>query len=389
MKARCNCGPAAVAGSKAGSLGVDEVISGRNTGGRGADTASIVSREGACKKCGWISGSMQTAAGGVPVVKTHLSFTDRWGAFKVRGGIGRSGYRIEPGLYAVGMPEGDSPVFVSANYKLSFDKLRAGLRGPDAWILVLDTRGINVWCAAGKGTFGTQELVKRIKGTRLKEIIRHRRVILPQLGATGISAHAVKKDCGFKVVYGPVKAGDIKKFIADGYKKSPAMRTVDFRLKDRMVLAPIELVHSLPLALIIFGVLALLHVLKFHTLGAGLAGEFVPYAGAIIAGTLLFPLLLPYLPFRAFALKGALIGVVWAMVISFFSSFSLFTLFGRLLVLTPITAFLALNFTGSSTYTSLAGVKIEVRIALPIFAGSLTAGVIITILNFFELTGGV
>ena len=94
---------------------------------------------------------------------------------------------MEPGLYALGAPAPDSPVFVSANYTLSFDALRSALRGIDGYLLVLDTKGINVWCAAGKGTFGTDELVARIEATRLAEVVRHRRLILPQLGAPGVA----------------------------------------------------------------------------------------------------------------------------------------------------------------------------------------------------------
>ena len=79
--------------------------------------------------------------------------------------IGRSRYAVAPGLYALGAPDPWSPVFVTANYKLSFDRLRTAAPGLNAWILVLDTRGINVWCAAGKGTFGTDEVVRRIEAT--------------------------------------------------------------------------------------------------------------------------------------------------------------------------------------------------------------------------------
>ena len=68
-------------------------------------------------------------------------------------------YKVDPGLYAVGRPTVESPVLVSANYKLSFDRLRSQLTGLDAWMLVLDTHGVNVWCSAGKGTFGTDEIV--------------------------------------------------------------------------------------------------------------------------------------------------------------------------------------------------------------------------------------
>ena len=84
-------------------------------------------------------------------------------------------------------------MLVTGNFKLSFDHLRKNLNGINAWILVLDTHGINVWCAAGKGTFSTKELVKRIKEVCLEKIVDHKRVIVPQLGATGVSSGQTKK----------------------------------------------------------------------------------------------------------------------------------------------------------------------------------------------------
>ena len=65
-------------------------------------------------------------------------------------------FAVDPGLYALRNPGEQAPVLVTANYKMSFDRLRQALPGRDAWILVLDTNGINVWCAAGKGTFATE-----------------------------------------------------------------------------------------------------------------------------------------------------------------------------------------------------------------------------------------
>ena len=88
------------------------------------------------------------------------------------------------------------------------DELRPvaiGIGRTDAWILVLDTNGVNVWCAAGKGTFGTDELIRRIEATGLPEIVSHNRVIVPQLGGPGVAAHEVRKRSGFRVVYGPVR----------------------------------------------------------------------------------------------------------------------------------------------------------------------------------------
>ena len=89
----------------------------------------------------------------MPRVATTASRRDLWGTIGARIGIIRRNYKIAPGLYAAGSPGPRSPVLVTANYKLSFDALRFCLGGVDAWLLVVDTRGINVWCAAGKGSF--------------------------------------------------------------------------------------------------------------------------------------------------------------------------------------------------------------------------------------------
>jgi len=102
-----------------------------------------------------------------------LSLADYWDHFLARIGYKRSAHRREPGLYALGHPTPASPVFVTANYTLSFDALRASLEGIDGYILVLDTQGINVWCAAGKGTFGTDELTSRVISTHLKDVVNH------------------------------------------------------------------------------------------------------------------------------------------------------------------------------------------------------------------------
>jgi len=109
----------------------------------------------------FVEGSIQTRVGTVARISSTLVRADRWGSIKARWGVGRMRYIIEPGLYALGSPDEHAPILVTGNYKMSFDQLREALSGRHAWLLVLDTKGINVWCAAGKGTFGTEELVRR------------------------------------------------------------------------------------------------------------------------------------------------------------------------------------------------------------------------------------
>jgi hypothetical protein len=99
----------------------------------------------------------------VPEVATTASSRDLWGTVGARIGIIRRAYRVTPGLLRGGLARSGVAVLVTANYKLSFDALRLRLSTIDAWLLVLDTRGINVWCAAGKGTFSTEEVIQSVK----------------------------------------------------------------------------------------------------------------------------------------------------------------------------------------------------------------------------------
>jgi len=334
---------------------------------------------------------MQIGIRKIEILQTsaELSAQDILGTWKARWGINRMNYKVEPGLYRIGEPDRNSPVLVSANYKMSFDMLRKELTGINAWILVLDTKGINVWCAAGKGTFGTRELSDRISIVQLEKVVSHRTVICPQLAAPGVSAHEVLKQSGFKVLYGPVKAKDLKAFIDAGMKATSEMRTVRFSAYDRLVLTPVDLVGTFKLSLMIFGALFLSNLVGIGPFGFV---DFYAYSGAILMGCVLTPVLLPWIPGRAFAGKGWVVGFIWAMLVNVLNGwnawtavpdYSLLRALGYLLILPAISAYFAMNFTGSSTFTSFSGVLKEMRIAVPAMAISIVLGILLILVNSF------
>lgn len=299
-------------------------------------------------------------------------------------------YRVAPGLYAIGAPDPESPVLVTANYKLTIDLLRRALAGLSAWLLVLDTRGINVWCAAGKGTFGTAEVIGRVQASRLDEVVRHRTLILPQLGAPGVAAHEVSKGCGFRVVYGPVRAADLPAFLAAGMQATPAMRRVTFTIGERLVLTPIELVSMV--RSIGWGVLLLLLLggigpEVFSLEAAVFRGGTAIAAGlvGILTGAVLVPVLLPWLPGRMFAVKGAIGGLLVALAgtLLFSSRLGILNSAALLLALPAVAAWCAMSFTGSSTFTSPSGVEREMRRTIPLQAAALLAGGICWITGAF------
>ena len=335
---------------------------------------------------GFVEDFTQTPAGPIPKVQTQLNREDRIGTVAARLGIGRDSYRVAPGLYCVGAPDAHSPVMVTANYKLSFDTLRWSLSGLVAWILVLDTRSINVWCAAGKGTFSTLEVAGRVKAVQLEKIVTHRRLILPQLAATGVSARQVKRMCGFEVVWGPVHAKHIGAFLKADLQATPAMRKVTFSLKQRVELIPVELNHMGKPTLYVLPALFLLSGLGsgIFSIGAAVsrgASAALAYLMAVVAGAILAPVLLPWLPGRAFALKGAGIGAAAGALFSagFSGRLALTEMLALTLFITAVSSYLAMNFTGSTPFTSPTGVEKEMRKAIPAQAVGAVAAVILWI----------
>jgi hypothetical protein len=303
-------------------------------------------------------------------------------------------YRVPPGLYAVGRPKAESPVLVTANYKLTLDHLRSNLGGLNVWILVLDTKGVNVWCAAGKGTFGTDEIVRQVTATRLAEVVSHRQLVVPQLGAPGVAAHQVKNRCGFRVVYGPVLARDIPAFLAAGMQATPAMRKVNFPLGLRLAVVPIEVTryakYFVPAAAVLF-FLAGLGTDGYswsRAAGTGLLSAILLLL-TWMASAVLAPALLPWLPGRPLSLKGlwlglgllgALAGGVWGLLGKFDSWFGMVS---WCLLVPAVSSFIAMIYTGSTTYTSLSGVRYEMRRAVPAQVAAAVVGLAAWIVGRF------
>lgn len=292
-------------------------------------------------------------------ISTKINIIDRLHTFEARTGIQREAMAIPSGLYAINSPGHRSPVIVTGNYKLTIDKVRKSLDCVDAWLLVLDTKGVNVWCAAGKGSFSTKELVGKIIGLNLEKIIKGRKLILPQLGASSMEPHIVKRLTKFKVIYGPVRACDIPKFLENDLKADGEMRKVTFTMGERMPLVHIEFIRSLrhvALATLFFWI-AMMRI-DFPILLAMVTASFY--------GNYIFVSLLPVKPFKSFALSGIVMGLpLIGISVVALRAYSLSWPFviGGAAIQCALIIWYSFNFTGSTTFTSLSGVKVEGKYA--------------------------
>jgi hypothetical protein len=336
--------------------------------------------------CQFVRNFTETPTGRVPIIDTRLTGRDWLGAFRVRLGIFRDAYQVAPGIYGAGSPGPDSPVLVTANYKLSFDTLRRQLGSVDAWIMVCDTRGINVWCAAGKKTFSSQEVADRAVRCNLTQLVRHRQLVLPQLSATGVSAQKVKQLCGFEVVWGPIRAEDITRFLKNGMTADETMRRVTFSTTERLVLTPVELyLLAKPLVRVLAAVFLISGfgpgLFSFHAAWSRGLYAAAAFVLGIFSGAVVMPILLPWIPGLSFSLKGGITGLICAVLLPRGLSGTAFS--ALMLVVMAVSSYLAMNFTGCTPFTSPSGVEKEMRLAIPLQAVAMLAASVLWILAAF------
>lgn len=313
---------------------------------------------------------------GIKIIDTHLGMNDKLRNIGVRLGINRMTHKVKPGLYAMGNPSESDHLVVTCNYKLTFDIVRHSLKGMSLWLLVLDTDGVNVWCAAGKGSFGSAELIYSIHKFEVEKHLNHKNIIVPQLGAPGIQSHLVKEITGFTIKYAPVHIKDLKAYINNNDHADEVTRKVTFKLLDRLKVSTLEFVIAMKYFLIGMITLLILTAISPALTFSSSLNLIKLYFFTVIAGTLVFPALLPYLPFRMFYKRGLVLGLlVNGVFLALYQTYNVFSI-GHGIISTALIAYMALNFTGSTTFTSLSGVKKEMNEAVPILSIMAMLGII-------------
>jgi Pyruvate/2-oxoacid:ferredoxin oxidoreductase delta subunit len=144
---------------------------------------------------------------------------------------------VRTGVRVIGRPDRASPVLLTGNYDLTVRRVVRALRGLDAYLVVANSRGVNVWCAASGGHLTTHQVVTALKVAALESRVVHREVVLPQLAATGVEGKEVRRRTGWIVRFGPADARDIPAFLAAGRRKAEAMRRVTFSWRARAEMA--------------------------------------------------------------------------------------------------------------------------------------------------------
>jgi len=250
------------------------------------------------------------------------------------------------GLITIGNPDRNSPVLLTCNYHLTVERVIRALKEINAYLLVADSRGINVWCAAAGGLLTNHDIISVLKTSGIEELVDHRNVILPQLAATGVEARVVREKTGWKVVWGPVYARDIPLFMECSLTKTIKMREVEFPWIQRVEMAvawafPISIISALmmiplwpkalcPLILLIWGLSFFIFMsfplyrdrlcsqgdrIGFVLFDFGRGGVQIILWGLLVVGLTAFRILLGDFTW-AFMVRWGLISLVLVLILS-------------------------------------------------------------------------
>jgi len=277
---------------------------------------------------------------------------------------------IEPGIYQSGNPNETSPIIVTANYEFTYIKVMRDLKGFDAWILCIDSNGINVWCAARGNDFGNKQLLEAVEATGIKNLTKQRTLILPQLSAGGVAIPQLPKKSEkfpFRVRYGPVWSKNIAQFMKDKPAQKPEyMKLVKFTIFHRIragithTTFLFRKIFLLPLIGLVILFLALNWVNKLWWIG-----ELTLW---ILFANLVIVLLYPIASFtRRFIFKGFFLGVINIFLfgsLSYLIHNSIYYVLWHIPFYSWITFFSTMSFSGYTMATS----PREIQEEYPIFS---------------------
>ncbi|MBN2546228.1 MAG: hypothetical protein JXB50_10555 [Spirochaetes bacterium] len=273
---------------------------------------------------------------------------------------------IDPGLYYIGEKyDINLNLLVTCNYHLTVHLLWNIVRNRNLRLLVIDTKGINVWCSSGKGQFSSNEILKQLNRYEPEQLTIGKKleIILPKLSMSGVSLSELRKNFIIPKI-GPIYMRDIPDYLD---KKPLEDRTEDkfeFNFKDRLFTLIPSLLQFTKYSLFMAAALFIWNYF-FKT--------NIHYQVILISIIIavLYIIFFPILPTKNFSIKGlflALFLILTAVILLILFKINLPILSSVFYIffISGISLFFALYYTGSSGVSNYSLVKKEVIRYLPL-----------------------
>lgn len=164
-------------------------------------------------------------------------------------------HRAPTGVIRIGDPDRDAPVLLTGNFTLTVRRVRRALEDIDAWLLVADSKGINVWCGAAGGHLTHHDVISAIRTSGIDGMVDHRQLILPQLAATGVERRPIEQATGWQARWGPARIEDLPAVLTRGGSVHGSERRMRFPLWERLDMAAMWMLPMMLIGVTLFGVI--------------------------------------------------------------------------------------------------------------------------------------
>jgi ubiquinone/menaquinone biosynthesis C-methylase UbiE len=302
-------------------------------------------------------------------------------------------FPMEPGIYQSGNPDENSPIIVTANYIYTYIKVMRALKGVNAWVLCVDSNGINVWCAARGDNFGNRQVIEAVETTGIEQITKRKTLFLPQLSAGGVAAPLISSEAPnfpFNIVYGPVWAKYLPQFLKERPAKKPdkwklAKFTGSHRLRAGITHTTFLLrrIFLLPTIALLLGLLGLSFITPFWFDKFWRVGEIWLW---VILTNALIATFFPITKFtRRFIFKGVFFGVLNSLTLSGMTWVlheSIYLILWNLTLFFWLAFFSTMSFSGYSMATSPGEIQEEYPVFRKIHLILLIVGLILYSIGF-------
>ena len=273
-------------------------------------------------------------------------------------------YAVRPGLYYTGEAyDAERPLLVTSNYALTVFLVVRRLKGQSVRLLVVDTDGINVWCAAGKGVFSNKAIMEQVNRYD-RDILgsgKWLKLIVPKFGFSGVDLRSLR-DERIRPIIGPLYAKDLASYLADTPLRDRETERVHFGIQSRLFTWLPGLVQTMSYSL------ALILVFLFVGVTLGRATPWGLVTITVVVATI-YPLFFPWLPGRGFAAKGLSLAVVFSLFLVVFQATDVITtasfVMGVFFTFGAAILF-GLSYSGNSAVSNYVRVRKEIARFLPL-----------------------
>ncbi len=121
--------------------------------------------------------------------------------------------QVESKAWSVGNVTGESPVYVTTNFSLSYYAVEGEVDASKVpgYVLAVDTDGTSVLTAWAAGKFSGESIAEFIRKCGIEDMVSHREVVLP--GHVAVLSGKLQELSGWKVLVGPKEASGIPAWI--------------------------------------------------------------------------------------------------------------------------------------------------------------------------------